>query len=353
VTSLRELTRIRRLTAVHVGTLTVGRIHVRRHIVEHVRSKHGLTVHATHCREEAHLVVLRLKNLVTFRFLLSKSKIKRLAVEEVIHNLLDGLESGLAGGKVTETEAPACAVGVSHDNAALNFSVLLEEVAKVLISHGVSKVADINVGLSRGGTAVEIALVPERVFTFVFLLSTVDIELLDDETLSLELLLGFTFSNRENNIPFNLNFLTLFVLLLHGHCLPLQGLSIQSFLGLYSIFVLLEIDETETAALTLIVNHDNGGSDLTILREKLGKVFSEEMLADVLHIHVSVCIIGIAGTEVLGDELLTSELLTKGLELLSVSLAGFESFLAVINLGELDETIAKASTIILGHNLAG
>jgi len=336
VTRLRVLTSKRTLTGVHV---TLVRVHVRRHVVENVRTKQRLTEHVTHRREEAHLAVLRLEDLMTFRFLLSKSKIKRFAMEEVIHDLLDSLKGRFAGGEVTETKASAGAVGISHDNAALDITVFLEEITKIIIRNRISKVTNVHVGLGRAGATMKTTLVSKSIFTFMFLLCTVDVKLLDNNAFSLEFFLVFAFSQRSKQ-----NFI-----------LPFEGLAVHSLLGFDSFLMLFKVYETKAKALndvTLLVNHDNRRSDITEFSKELSKILSEELLADVLHVKVGVSIIGVIGTEMLGDELLGHKLFTKTLELLDVVLAGFKSFNRVLNFSELDETIAKASTIILGLNLA-
>jgi len=338
VARLSVRTRILRLTSEH-ATLSVARVHV--DTVEHVRSKHGLTrIQATHgarrIKSTTHLAVLDLKELTTLALLLSKSKIKRLAVEEVVHDLLDGLKSRLAGGKVTETEALAGTVGVLHDNAALDLTEFLEEVAKVFVSDGICDVTDIHVGLGGSGVALEVVLISEEVLTFVLLHGTSDKELLNDEAVLLELFLVLTLGNRANK----------------SLILPLEELLVHGLLGLDRVVVLFKVDETEATALTLVVRHDNSRSDVTELGEHLLKIVRGELLANVLHVHVGVGVIGVVGTEVLGDELLNSEVLTKALELIPLVLAGLESLDRVFNLGELDETIAKAGTIILGNDLA-
>jgi len=322
------------LTREHL-TLDV-RIHVGREAVEHVRGEHLLTVHATHAREEALLAVLGLEHGVTVSLLLSESKEERLAVEEVVHDLLDGLRGRLGGGEVTETEALAGAIGVPHDDAALDVSEVLEEVAKILVSDRVSKVADVHVGLG-GGLVVEVTLVLLGSLTLVLLLSAVDVHLGDSDAVLLELLLVLTFLKRADE----------------DVILPLEGLAVHGLLGLDGVLVLLEVDETEAAALTTVVQHDDRGSDLTESAEELGDIVGKELLADVLHIHICVCVVGVVGTKVLGDELLSDELLTEGLEHVLVGLAGLESLEGVLDLLELDKTVAEAGAVILGDDLAG
>jgi len=338
-------TLVLRLTREHL-TLDI-RIHVGRETVEHVGREHLLTVHATHARrEETLLAVLGFKHSMTIGLLLGKSKEEGLAVEEVVHDLLDSLGGSLSSGKVTETEALAGAIGVTHDDAALDFTKVLEEVAKILIIDSISKITDINVGLG-GWLVVEVRLVLHADLTLVFLLSTVDIKLHGLKAVLLELLLVFTLSNGANK----------------STVLPLQILTVESLLGLDSISVILEVDETKALALTIGVLHDDGRSDLTslvlehgdltVLGEHVHKVINGELLADVLEVKVGVSVVGVVGTKVLGDELLANELLTKALELILVVLAGFEGLDRVLDLIELDETVAKAGTVILGNNLAG
>jgi len=274
---------------------------------------------------------------MTVALLLGKSKVKRLAVEEVVHGLLDSSQSSFVGGKVTETKALAVAIGVLHDNAALDITVLAQESAEIVIRDGISKVTDVHVGLGGGVGAVKIALELESGLMFVLLLGTSDVEVENGEAVLLELF----------------NILTLLDGANKSVILPLEGLLVKSLLSLDCIFMLVEVYETEATADTVSVSHDNGGSDLTKLGEHGLEIVGGELQAKVLHVHVGVSVIGIAGTKMLGDELLCNKLLTKSLELFLVLLAGFEGLDRVLNLGELDETIAKAGAIILGLDLAG
>jgi hypothetical protein len=331
-----EVTWVLRLTGEHAA-LGVGRIHVGREAVE--GSEHLLTVwHTTHdAREVALLAVLGLEHSMTVALLLSKSKVKRLAVEEMVHRLLDSSQGSFVGGKVTETKALAVAVGVLHDNAALDVTVLAQETTEIVISDGISKVTDVHVSLGGGVGAMKIALELEGGLMFVLLLGTSDVEVKNGEAVLLELLNILTVLDGANK----------------SIILPLEGLLVESLLCLDGIFMLVKVNETEATANTVSVGHDYGRSDLTIDRKHVLEIFGGELQAKVLHVHVGVGVIGIAGTKVLGDELLCNKLLTKSLELFLVLLAGFKGLDRVLDLGELDETIAKAGTIILSLDLAG
>jgi len=332
-TLVLRLTRIR-----HVGTLDVGTVHVGREAdVAKVGREHLLTIHAAHARRDhaALLVALRLEHGVTIGLPLSKSNIKGLAVENVAHNLLDGLRSRLGGSEIAETEALAGFIGVPHDDGALDHTVVLEEVAKILVGDRIGKVTDVDVGLG-SGLVVEVTLVPLRSLTLVLLLGAIDVHLKNGETVLLELLLILTLFDGANK----------------RIILPLESLAVHGFLCFNSISVVLKVDKTEAAALTLFVGHDDGRSDLTELREHLQEIISGEVLADVLHVDVGESLVGVVGTEVLGDEFLDNKLFTESAELLFVGLAGLESLERVFHLIKLDETIAKAGAIILGDNLA-
>jgi len=336
VGALVESTLVLGLAREHVGTLDI-RIHAGREAEVHVRrSEHLLTaVHATHGGHHALLVTLRLEHSMTINLPLGESDVEGLAVENMAHDLLDGLRGSLRGGKVAETEALAGFVGVLHDDSTLDLTKVLEEVAEVLISDRVSKVTDVHVGLG-SGLVVEVALVPLGGLTLVLLLSTVDVQLENGEAVLLELLLIFTLSHFTDE----------------GVILPLEDLAVHGLLGLNGIGVVLKVDEAEAAALAILAHHDDGGSDLAKLREHLGKIISAEVLADVLDIHVGVGLVGVVGTKVLGDELLDNELVTKALELILVVLAGLESLVRVLDLVELHKAVAEAGAIILGNNLA-
>jgi len=328
-TSVLGLTREHLLT--HVRVVHAGHLE---HV--HVGSEHLLTVHATHGRDHARIVLLELEHGATILLLHCVSNVERLAVEHMTVNLLDGLRSGLGGGKVAETKAPADAVGGHHDLAALDHTEVLEEVAEVLVSDRVSKVTDVQVGLG-SRPVVKGTLVPLSILTLALLLGAIDVEGLDNKALLLEVILVLTLSKRANK----------------DLILPLEDLLVKSLLCLDSILVLVKVDKAEATALTSgLILHDDRRGDLAKLREQLLKVRSVKLLADVLHIHVGVGLVGVVATEVLGDELLDNDVLTKALELVLVSLAGLESLLAVLGLLELDETIAKAGAIILGNNLA-
>jgi len=325
-----------------VGSLTREHLtlHVRIHVgeaVHHVGSEELLADHATHDRVHALLAALGLEHSTTVGLLLSESDIKRLAVEQLAHDLLDSLRGGFRGGKVAETEALAGTVGVLHDDAALDLTKVLEEVAEVLIGDIISKVTDVKVGLGHG-SAGKISLAPTSAFTLVLLHGTADVQLEDSDTVLLELVLVFTFLKRANE----------------SFILPLEGLAVEGLLGLDSVFVLLKVDETEATALVGgSVHHDDGRSDLTVLLKHLDEVVGGELLADVLHVDVGEGFVGIVGTLTSADELLNNEVFTKDLELILVVLAGLKSLLVVLDLLELDETIATAGTVILSHDLAG
>jgi len=274
---------------------------------------------------------------MTVTLLLSKSKVKRLAVEEVVHGLLDSGQGSFVGGKVAETKALAVAIGVLHDDAALDVTILAQETAEIVVGDGVSEVTDVHVGLGGGVAAVEVALELEGGLMFVLLLGASNVEVENGEAVLLELLNVLTLLNRANK----------------SIVLPLVGLLVESLLCLDGIFVLLKVDETEAAAGTGAVGHDNRRSDLAEFTKHLLKIVSGELQAKVLDVDVGVSVVGIAGTKVLGDELLCNKLLTESLELILVLLAGLKSLDGVLNLGELDETIAKAGTVILGLDLAG
>jgi len=257
-------------------------------------------------------------------------------VEELAHDLLDGLRGRLGVLKVAETEALADTV-VLHDDAALDLTKVLEEVTEILIGNIISKVTDVKVGLGHRPVH-EVNLTTTSAFTLVLLHSAVDVELEDADAVLLELLLVFAFLKRANE----------------GVVLPLESLAVHGFLGLNGVFVLLKVDETEAAALIVGgVHHDDGGSDLAELLEHLDEVVSGELLADVLDVDVGVSIIGIVGTKAPGDEVLANELLTEDLELVLVGLAGLESLDRVLDLLELDEAIAAAGAVVLGDDLAG
>jgi len=281
--------------------------------------------------------VLGLEHSMTVTLLLSKSKVKRLAVEEVVHGLLDSGQGSFVGGKVAETKALAVAIGVLHDDAALDVTILAQETAEIVVGDGVSEVTDVHVGLGGGVAAVEVALELEGGLVFVLLLGASNVEVENGEAVLLELLNVLTLLNRANK----------------SIVLPLVGLLVESLLCLDGIFVLLKVDETEAAACTGAVGHDNRRSDLAEFTKHLLKIVSGELQAKVLDVDVGVSVVGIAGTKVLGDELLCNKLLTESLELILVLLAGLKSLDGVLNLGELDETIAKAGTVILGLDLAG
>jgi hypothetical protein len=324
------------LTGEHAA-LSVGSVHVGREGVHTHGREHLLTRRIHTHGVEALLTVLGFKHSMTIALLLSKSKIKRLAVEEVVHALLDSSQGRFVGGKVTETKALAVAIGVLHDNAALDLTMLAQETTEIVVSDGISEVTDVHVSLGGGVAAVKVALELEGGLMFVLLLGTSNVEVENDKAVLLELLNILTLLNRANK----------------SIILPLVGLLVQGLLSLDSIFVLLKVDKTEATADTVTVGHDNRGSDFAEFREHLLKILRGELQAEVLNVDVGVSVVGIAGTEVLGDELLSNKLLTKTLELILVLLAGLKSLDRVLNLSELDETIAKAGTIILGLNLAG
>jgi len=322
------------LTREHL--LTHVRIHAGRHLKHvHVGSEHLLTVHATHGRDHARIVLLELEHSTTILLPHGVGNIERLAVENVAVDLLDGLRGRLSGGKVAETEAPAHAVGGPHDDAALDHTELLEEVAEIVISDRVCKVTDVKVGLG-SRLVVEVTLELLGGLTLVLLLGTINVKLHDDEALLLELLLISTLLDGANE----------------SVVLPLEHLLVKSFLGLNSIFMLIKVDEAEATALTVGILHHDGRSDLTVLREHLLEVGSVELLADVLDVHVGEGLVGVVATEVLGDELLDDNLGTKALELVLVCLACLESLLEVLDLLKLNETIAEASAVLLGDDLA-
>jgi len=329
-----EVTRILRLTR-SIHALSISGIHVGRE-VEECRI-HRLAVHASHDRIEALLAVLRLKHGTTITLLLSKSKVKRLAVEEVVHCLLDSLKGTIVAGEIAETKALAATVGISHDDAALDSTIGAQESTEIIISNGISQVTDVHVSLGNGGSTVEVVLVLDGGLMFGFLLSTANVKRENSETVLLELLSILIFFNRTNK----------------RIVLPLEKLLVHSGLSLNSIFVFFEVNKTEATAHAILVSHDDRRSDVTKFLKHLTKILSSEVGTEVLHVQVGVCSISIASTHVLGDELLASELLTESLELVLVSLAGFEGSLRILDLGKLDETIAKAGTIILGLNLGG
>jgi len=322
------------LTREHL--LTHVRIHAGRHLEHvHVGWEHLLTIHATHGRKHTRIVLLELEHCTTILLLHCMGNIKRLAVENVAVDLLDSLRGRLSGGEIAETKAPADAIASPHDDAALDHTKFLEEVAEIVISDRVCEITDVKIGL-RCRLVMEVTLKLLSSLTLVLLLSTIDIKLHDDEALLLELLLISTLLNRADE----------------SVVLPLECLLIKSLLGLDSIFVLLKVDETEATALTVGILHHDGRSDLTILREHLLEIVSVELLADVLHVYVGVSLVGVVTTKVLGDELLNNKLGTKALELVLVSLACLESLLKVLDLLKLDETIAEASAVLLSDDLA-
>jgi len=328
-------------TRIGRGTREHGLTHEGIHVGGHGHDVHvgidRLTVHATHgLVEGTRVLVLRLKHGVTLFLLHGVSNIERLAVEDLKVNLLDSIVGVLRSGKVAETKAPADAALVPHHDDALDLTVSLEEVAEIIISDIISKVADVQIGLGSRLLVVKGALVPLSGLTLALLLGAVDVELEDLDAVLLELLLVLTLSKRANE----------------GLVLPLEGLLVKSLLGLDSVFVLLKVDEAEALALTVVLHHDDGGGDLAENLEHLDEVVLGELLADVLHVEVGEDLVGVVGTLTLGDELLNDELLTKALEVVLVVLASLESLDRVLRLLKLHETVAEADTVFPGLNLA-
>jgi len=272
---------------------------------------------------------------MTLLLLHGVSNVEGLAVEDLKVDLLDGIRSALGGGEIAETEAPADAVLILHDDDALDLTVRPEEVAEIIISDIISKVADVEVGLS-SGLVVQVALEPLGSLTLALLLGAVDVESEDLDALLLELLLVLTLLKRADE----------------SLILPLIATLVKTLLGLDGKFVLLKVDEAEALALTVLLRHDDGGGDGAVNLEHLDQVLSGELLADVLHIEVGEDLVGVAGTHALGDELLDDKLFTKALEVVLVVLASLESLDRVLRLLKLHETVAEADTVLPGLNLA-
>jgi len=261
--------------------------------------------------------------------------IKRLAVENVTTNLLDSIRGSISGGEITETKAPADTIAGGHNLAALDYTVFLEQVTKILLSNRISKVTDVKVGLGSG--LVVRRLEPLSIDTLVLLLGTINVELHDNKALVLEFFFVLTFFNRANK----------------GIILPLESLAIESLLGLDSKSVLCKVDETEATALTFLILHDDRRSDLTEFTEELLKISSVKLLTKVLNIDIGVSVIEIVATQLLGDELFNDNARAETRELLLVRVTSLKSLLRILNLLKLDETVAKAGSIILSLNLAG
>jgi len=311
-----------------------GRNRVHRVHATHSREHLLRTVHATHSRDHA---AVALEHSTTNILPLVVVDIERLAMEELTLDLADSISSSFGSSEIAEAKALAHTSGSKHDLDALDLTVLAEELTKIIVSDRIIKVLDVQVSLG-AGSVVKGTLVLLSAHTLTLLLGTIDIEGLDNKAILLKVFLILLFSFGTNQ----------------GFILPFHDLLVQSLLSLDGIFVLLKIDETEATALTrVLVLHDYRRSDLAELREHLLEIRSVELLANVLDVNIGVCFVGIVATKVLGNELLNNDVLTKTLEGLLVILDSLESLLRILGLIELNETIAKASTIILGNNLAG
>jgi len=328
-----EVARELRLTVHLTHVVLLGLVHIgpRDVHVEHL----GLTIHGSDVREHARITVLHLEHLVTLGLLLVIGNIKRLTVEELVVDLVDGLSSSLGAGKVAETKAPAVIVRGPHDLDALHFTKLLEEVAEIFISDIISKPLDVKVGLGRVLLA-KVALVRDDDFTLALLHGTSNVELHDLNTVLLKVLLVLSFGKIANQ----------------GTLLPLEGLTVKSLTGLHGVIVALEVDETEATADTLVVLHDLGRSDFTKLLEHVVKVAFSEVGTNVLDVQVGVVEDRGVRTIGLGDELLDDNTLTKALELVLVVLGGIQSLLRILNLLKVHKTVAAAHTVVVGCDLA-